>query len=95
MIDLPKPKHVPSTNLFDYILLFAGEKKIGKTSIASQFADGNTFILECEPGNADHIECFKQDIGSWGMLEKTLTALEQNPGKFGCVCIDEIPNLFR
>lgn len=94
-IVLPKQKHVPSTNLSDYVLLFAGEKKIGKTSIVSQFSGGNTLIGECEPGNADHIECYKIDIGSWGQFEQMLSLLEQNPTQYGTVCIDEIPNLFR
>lgn len=92
-MELPTKKHVPSNNLSDYVLLFAGEKKVGKTSIANQFPEA--FIIECEPGNADHIECYRQDVATWNQFEQIVSLLEKEPTRYKTVVIDEIPNLFR
>ncbi len=92
-MELPKTKHVPSTELSDYVLLFAGEKKIGKTSIANEFPEA--FIVECEPGNADHIECYREDVGTWNKFEQCVGLLEKEPTRFKTIVLDEIPNLFR
>lgn len=92
-MELPTKKHIPSTELSDYVLLIAGEKKVGKTSIANQFP--NAYTIECEPGNADHLECFKTDVGTWNQFEQILSLLEKNPTQYNTVIIDEIPNLFR
>lgn len=92
-MELPTTKHVPSNNLSDYVLLIAGEKKVGKTSICNQFP--NAYTIECEPGNADHLECFKTDVGTWNQFEQIVTLLEKNPNQYSTVIIDEIPNLFR
>ena len=51
-MQLPKNKNVPSDDLADYVLMIAGEKKIGKTSLAAEFPD--SFVIEGEPGNAAH-----------------------------------------
>lgn len=47
-LELPQEKSEPSDALQDYSLLIYGRKKIGKTTLASQF-DGALFLM-CEPG---------------------------------------------
>lgn len=47
-LELPKGKSEPASDLRDYSMLLYGRKKIGKTTLASQF-DGALFLM-CEPG---------------------------------------------
>ncbi len=48
VLKLPTNKSIPSDKLRDYSMLIFGRKKIGKTTLASQFE--KALLLMCEPG---------------------------------------------
>lgn len=83
----------PSDSLSDYTLMFAGEKKSGKTSLSAQFPD--SFILEFEPGNAKHIECEYKDITSFSELDQALSFLEKNKDFCQTLVIDDVPSVYE
>jgi len=90
---LEKKRNIPSDDLGDYTLLFAGEKKTGKTSIATQFPDH--FVLEFEPGNCDHIaDCYFRDIHDWNEAKGALKFLQENPDFCQTLVIDDIPSVY-
>ena len=65
VLSLPTNLSVPSNNLTDFSILLYGEKKIGKTTLAEQFARNNkTFFMMTEPG-ASSLELFQEKIESW------------------------------
>ena len=92
MLSLPTQLNVPKTNLGDYIILIVGRKKAGKTSLASMFP--NSFILECAPGNADHLKVRKSDIHSWEELTGYVELLEKNPSYAQTITIDELDQAY-
>jgi len=84
----------PSENLNDYTLCFVGEKKTGKTSLAAEFP--NHFILEFEPGNANHLECFAQDIYNWEEAEQAIIQIKEAlPDFCETLIIDDIPSAYE
>ncbi|NIQ14094.1 MAG: AAA family ATPase [Candidatus Dadabacteria bacterium] len=91
---LKKQLHTPSDHLGDYTLLFVGEKKTGKTSLAIQFPDH--FVLQFEPGNTDHLEgCYFQDIHNWEEAKAAVTFLQKNPDFCQTLVIDDIPSVYE
>lgn len=87
-IALPTERKKPKNNLGDFTYLFAGEKKCGKTSFVAQWPDH--FILECEPGNAAHLDCNYEDIYEWDAFVSYIDLLEQNPNYCKTIIIDEL-----
>jgi GTPase SAR1 family protein len=73
--------------------MFVGDKKVGKTSLASQFPDHH--ILEGEPGNAKHLECSFTDIHDWETAKNAITFLEQNPTFCKTIVIDDVPSFYE
>lgn len=81
----------PTDSLGDYTLLIAGEKKVGKTALCSQFP--NHFIFEFEVGNAKHLNCTYEDISSLKIFNEILKEAETTKW-FGTVICDEIAVLY-
>ncbi len=91
-MNLPTEFNIPSENLADYTLFIAGDKKVGKTSLATCFPDH--FIMEFEPKNASHLMCRYRDIHSWKETKETLIEIQENPGYCKTLVIDDIPSMY-
>src|SRR5688572_24292152 len=92
-IKLPTSLNQPSDDLFEYRFIFAGEKKVGKTALASQWP--NHIIGEFEPGNAAHLECRYVDIHDWQETQQFIAALEENPNYYNTLIIDDVQSCFE
>lgn len=68
-------KKTPSDDLSTYTLFITGAKKVGKTSLCAQFP--RSFIFEMEVGNARHLHCAYEDVGSLADLDKLLKIAEK------------------
>lgn len=82
--ELPKEKSLPSSSLQDYSILLYGEKKIGKTSLTSQF--NRTISLMTEPGGKAQ-SMFQQSCKNWKELRGyTKTAIKED--RFQTIAVD-------
>lgn len=90
-VSLPSEASIPSNKLGDYSILLYGEKKIGKTSLASKFKDAFFFMLE--PG-AKALAIYQRPVTSWAEFKKYI-ALLQSDKKFGTVVIDTIDIAYK
>lgn len=90
---LPTEFKMPLSSLSQYTYMFAGDKKVGKTSFCSQF--DKHFILEFEPGNADHLVRNSVDVHNWVELEGYIALLQQNPNYCKTLIIDDVPTMYR
>jgi len=93
ILRLPTELKISSETLDDKTLLWAGEKKWGKTSFIAQWP--GHFILECEPGNANHVTANYVDVHNWEEAKEYLTLLEENPQYCTYACIDDVPSLYN
>lgn len=86
---LPRNRKQPVDDISHHNILIAGEKGAGKTSLAIQFPDH--FMLECEVGNANHLDANYEDISTWDQILGYTTELEK-AGSAYCktLIIDEI-----
>lgn len=90
-VSLPDRISSPSDRLGDYSILLYGEKKIGKTLLASKFKDA--FFLMFEPG-AKAISIFKKPVSNW--LEfKAYVALLKKDKRFATVVIDPVDLAYK
>jgi hypothetical protein len=64
--ELPAKKSIPSDSLQDYSILIYGKKKIGKSTLASQFE--NTIFLMCEPGGKA-LSVYQVSVKNWQDFE--------------------------
>lgn len=83
-LSLPMESSSPSGRLQDYIMLFYGEKKIGKTSTASKFS--KTFFLMCESG-AKALSIFQRPVTSWAEFKGYISLIRQDK-RFDTVVVD-------
>jgi hypothetical protein len=74
-LTLPTERSVPSDNLWDYLILVYGEKKIGKTSMFSH-AD-NPFYAMFEPGGRS-LEIYQRPIRRWRDFQKYVQLLQKD-----------------
>jgi hypothetical protein len=88
---LPTKLSVPSGEVGDYSLLIYGEKKIGKTTLASQFNEA--FFMMCEPGGKA-LKIYQSPIRSWDELKKYVSLLTKDK-KFKTVVIDTVDNAYK
>ena len=82
---LPTSKSVPSEKLSDYTWLIYGERKIGKTTLASQFDE--PYFMMFEPG-AKALGLLKSDITDWVQFKELVKQLEDDPEFCKSVVID-------
>lgn len=84
-IILPEEAQEPYTEMGDYAFLFAGERGIGKTTLASQFP--NAFHMMFEPGGKSlAIRC--KNIIEWKIALKIRDLILKTPGYCDVVVID-------
>lgn len=84
--ELPKKKSVPMQNLNDFTYLFYGERKIGKTLLASHFE--RPFFLFFEPGGRS-LSLLCEYIPNWKFLvNKVLPRLKDDPDYCKTIVID-------
>jgi hypothetical protein len=89
---LPTELKKPSDRLSDYSLIFAGTKKSGKSSFATQWP--KHYMLECEPGNALHLQANYDDMFSWDDIIARTNDLKVNPGYCSTLIIDDVPSAY-
>jgi hypothetical protein len=90
---LPTKMTVPSSDFRDYSMLLSGEKKIGKTTLASMFPD--TFVMLTEPGGKS-LRMFAAPVKTWKDANGYLKALEEDDAgdkRFKYACIDTADRL--
>lgn len=83
---LPSEKSAPKERLGEYSWLIYGEKKIGKTSLASKFPDALFFMFE--PGGKG-LEIYQVQINKWEDFKGYVKALKTTD-KYETVVIDTI-----
>lgn len=88
---LPTAVSTPSDRLQDYSILLFGEKKIGKTSLASMFP--RTFFLMTEPGGKA-LSIYQRPVTTWKEFLGYLKLLKKD-SRFDTVVVDTIDLLFK
>lgn len=90
-LSLPTERSEPSGNLFDYSMLFFGEKKIGKTSMCSFMPD--TFFMMCEPGGKA-LRIYQKPVRNWTEFKGYVDLLEKST-RFRTVVIDTVDLAYK
>lgn len=83
----------PSDRLEDYIILLTGEKKIGKTTLASEFDSERSYFLATEVGYRG-LRIRKSDITDWRTAKAACRALEKAGKKYGPIIVDTVDKLY-
>jgi hypothetical protein len=83
---LPTTLSEPISEISHATMLLYGEKKIGKTSLASRFPD--TLFLMFEPGGGG-LRIHQEPMSSWGKFVEFIDLLERSD-KFQTIAIDTI-----
>lgn len=89
---LPSTLSEPKADLLDYSLLVYGEKKIGKTSLISQFP--KAFFLMCEPGGKS-LRIFQKPVAKWQDLVGYINLLEKGGHGFRTVVVDTVDKCYE
>lgn len=90
-LTLPTSLSVPSENIGDYSLLCYGDKKIGKTTLASQF--DKAMFLMCEPGGRA-LKIYQRPVRNWEDIKKYISLIVKDK-QFKTVVIDTIDNAYK
>jgi hypothetical protein len=92
-VTLPTTVSIPSQKLGDYSILFFGDKKIGKTSLAAMFPDA--LFLMTEPG-ARALPVYQTPILEWKTFRESLRLLRSPQGnRFKTVVVDTVDLAFK
>lgn len=90
-VSLPTELSIPRDKIGDYSILIYGEKKIGKTTLASQFE--KAIFLMCEPGGRA-LRIYQRPIFNWQEFKKYVSLLRRDKS-FKTVVIDTIDIAYR
>jgi hypothetical protein len=90
-VELPTDKTEPITDLGRAVILITGEKKIGKTSLASQF--GKNLVMAFEVGYKG-IRLFKKDVPDWDTARALVRVIRKDK-TFDAVTIDTAEKAFK
>lgn len=88
---LPTKVSIPSNKLSDFGILIYGVKKVGKTSLCTQFE--KTFFMMCEPG-AKSFSIYQKPVLNWNAFKSYVKLLEKDTF-FNCTVIDPIDLLYK
>lgn len=91
-LKLPETPKKANNSLQGSSILIFGPDKCGKTSFAAQFP--NHFMLECNPGNANHINRNSVDVPDWDTLFQYFNLLASNPNYCDVIIIDELHRMY-
>ena len=91
-LQLPTQKHSPNQSLSDYSILLFGEKKIGKTSLASQFPDA--LMLFFEPGGKS-LNCYQLAVNDWDSFLQIIELIKQGNHSYKTIVIDTIDIAYK
>jgi len=86
-LSLATEKSEPCQNLQDYSLLLYGEKKIGKTSLCSEFPEAGFFLFE--PGGKG-LRILPNECHDWATFKGYVKLLKENPEIYQNVVIDTV-----
>lgn len=86
-VSLPEARSEPRSELRDYVTLVYGERKIGKTTLCSQFPDAFFFMFE--PGGRA-LRIYQKPIPSWDRFIAYLDLLEEEDHDFRTVVVDTV-----
>lgn len=89
---LPDAPSTPSDALDDYSMLLFGEKKIGKTTLASMFE--KPLFLMTEPGGKS-LPIYQMPITDWMQMKTAVTLLQRDPTKFRTIVVDTVDIAFK
>lgn len=84
---LPQARTRTGDTLEAKTLLLYGPPGIGKTTIASEWADGEVFFFNTA-GELNDFDVYQQPIESWRQFREYCWALAENPGQFKAAAID-------
>jgi hypothetical protein len=90
-VTLPDKPSKPAKELSDFSWLIYGERKIGKTTLMSQFPD--PFFLAFEPGHKA-LEVFFRLVDDWSEVWSYLDLLEAD-SRFKTVVVDVVDRAYR
>jgi hypothetical protein len=91
-LSLPSKLSVPSESIGDYTFLIYGERKIGKTTLASQFPEA--FFMFTEPGGKA-LKIRQVQIDTWETYLKYIDLIESQPDYCQTIVIDTGYNLYE
>lgn len=92
---LPSKKHEPIKSVDSRTVFMYGPPKTGKTRFAIAFGD-SVLILECDPGGADFLPCWKVPIPSWKTLLETCKEISEDKEKrFKTIVIDTVDRAWQ
>lgn len=91
---LPTEKTVSSGSLSEKFVVIYGPEGGGKSTLASQWADGDVFFFNTA-GELGEIPAYQQSITSWEGFREYAWAIAENPGRFRATAIDTGDTLGR
>ncbi|MBK9284954.1 MAG: AAA family ATPase [Sphingobacteriaceae bacterium] len=91
-LKLPTSIIPASSNITNSSILIFGPDKCGKSSFAAQFP--NHFMLEFNPGNANHINRKSVDVHNWEEAIGYLRLIVENPSYCEVIIIDELQRMY-
>lgn len=90
-LTLPKELSKPSDNIWDFGILIHGEKKIGKTGLASEIE--RNFMMMAEPG-AKSFTVYQKPVLTWDAYKSYIKLLEKDKF-FKVVTVDPIDFIYK
>lgn len=90
-LSLPSTPSSPAKSIGDYSILLYGEKKIGKTTLASRFP--GAFFLMLEPGSKA-LSVYQRPVNAWSEFKKYVTLLVHDK-RFQTVVIDPVDLAYK
>jgi hypothetical protein len=85
-VSLPTQLSSPANHIGDYSILLYGEKKIGKTSLASKF--DKALFLMFEPGGKA-LSVYQKPVANWAEFKKFISLIQKDK-QFRTIVIDTV-----
>lgn len=90
-MNLSTEKFIPSNRLLDYTIIIYGERKIGKTTLASQFEEPYFFM--CEPN--DSYALYRNNVTDWRNYKELSVQFLEGDHPFKTAVIDTGQSLYE